>query len=262
MRPGWIDAWWRAFGRGKLTFLSVHRGNDLVALAPLARRFGALSATANWHSPAFVPIVADREASVELCRALLCRPHTAMLSLRPVPSQGALVTDLREVAAAAEQRVLEHVQLRSPYIELGGTIEEFRARKCPDRRVLSEIRRRRRHLSAEGEVSFEVHDGSKRLDEILEECFEVEAAGWQGANGTAMSFSASDEGFLHRDWALGGRTRPAQSSVPSGWREGDRSQVLPPIQWRVGRRQGRVPDRVPQDGPREDDHHGGDRVGL
>ncbi len=187
LRPGWIDAWWRAFGRGRLELLCVRRDGELVAVLPLERRRGALAATANWHSPMFSPLAVDEDALAHLMGALFRAPRTAMISLRPVPSGEGADAAIRQAAREAGHRLLEHVQLRSPYVSLEGTIEEFRERGRPSRSVLKEIRRCRRRLESEGELTFEVRDGSERLEALLAECFEVEAAGWQGAEGSAMS---------------------------------------------------------------------------
>ena len=186
-RAGWIDAWWRAFGRGALELITVRRGDELVGVLPMARRRGALATTANWHTPSFEPLAIDPEAMAELWRAALARPRAAMLTLWPLPVEGPSIAALREAAKGTGHRLVEVTQLRSPYVELGGTVEEFLARGRPSRSVLKEIRRCRRRLEVGGELSFEVRDGTERLGPLLEECFEVEAAGWQGANGSAMS---------------------------------------------------------------------------
>ena len=207
MRPGWIEAWWRAFGRGSLELLCVCRGAELVGLVPLVRRRGSLAAPANSHSPAFAPLAVDGEAMAELSHALLSWPRTAQITLRPVPD-GEAARQLRSAAGAKGWRLLEHTELRSPYVSLDGSIADFHARSRPSKSVLKEIRRCRRRLGAEGEVRFEVSDGAERFHPLLEECFEVEAAGWQGANGSAMSSRSTTRSFY---------TEVARWAAERGW---------------------------------------------
>src|ERR687892_751567 len=52
-RPGWMRAWWTAFGRGDLCILTYRRGGQLRAVLPLARRRGLLHSCSNIHSPLF-----------------------------------------------------------------------------------------------------------------------------------------------------------------------------------------------------------------
>jgi CelD/BcsL family acetyltransferase involved in cellulose biosynthesis len=52
--------------------------------------------------------------------------------------------------------------------------------------VRKDVRRRRRRLEELGEVAVEVADGQERLEELLDEGFRVEAAGWKGEEGSAI----------------------------------------------------------------------------
>jgi CelD/BcsL family acetyltransferase involved in cellulose biosynthesis len=194
LRPGWIEAWRRAFGRGPLEVLAVHRGGDLVAVCPTERRGGARVATANWHSPTFAPLADGPEAREAMTRALL-PGRIAMVALRPLPEEDPATAALIAAAAQAGCRSQASVHMRSPYVPLDGTFEEFCSRKPPGRGVLKDVRRNRRALEAEGEVSLEVHDGTERLEAALAEGYAVEAAGWQGARGTAIASDSRTRGF-------------------------------------------------------------------
>ena len=69
----------------------------------------------------------------------------------------------------------------------------------------SQLGRARRRLEREGRVELEVADGRERLKEILEEAFQIEASGWKGTNGTAIT-SRPDTRRFYRDvarWAAG-----------------------------------------------------------
>src|SRR5919109_1685178 len=63
VRPGWIGAWRRAFGRGGLLILAVRRTNILVALVPLERRSGVLRSPTNAHAPQFSLLAEDEEST-------------------------------------------------------------------------------------------------------------------------------------------------------------------------------------------------------
>jgi CelD/BcsL family acetyltransferase involved in cellulose biosynthesis len=194
LRPGWTEAWRRAFGRGALEVLAVHRGGDLVAVCPTERRRGVRTAAANWHSPTFAPLADGPDAREAVTRALL-PGRLAMVALRPLPAEDPAAAALPAAAAQAGCRTLASVHMRSPYVPLDGTFEAFCARRPPGRSVLKDVRRNRRGLEAEGDVTLEVHDGSERLDAVLAEGYAVEAAGWQGARATAIASDARTRGF-------------------------------------------------------------------
>jgi CelD/BcsL family acetyltransferase involved in cellulose biosynthesis len=194
LRPGWTEVWSRAFGRGRLEILAVHRGGDLVAVCPTERRAGVRAAAANWHSPTFAPLADGDEAREAIARALL-PGRLPMVALRPLPAEDPAAAALLSAAERARCRTLASMHMRSPYVALDGSFEAFCAGKPPGRGVLKDVRRNRRGLEAEGEVALEVHDGAERLDAVLAEGFAVEAAGWQGARATAIASDARTRGF-------------------------------------------------------------------
>ncbi len=181
-RPAWVSAWWRAFGNGELDVLTTNASDGrLTGVLPVSRRLGRTNALANWHSPD-LPFVAEGEdAAAELARRLFAtRPRSA--TLRHVPANA--IAELRAAAGAARYRVLERVVERSPYVEIGGTFEDYLG--TLDRHHVKETLRRRRRLGEEGKVEFSVEDGRERLDELLAEGLPVEASGWKRDSGTAI----------------------------------------------------------------------------
>jgi CelD/BcsL family acetyltransferase involved in cellulose biosynthesis len=101
--------------------------------------------------------------------------------------------------------VTERTVLRSPYIGLRGTWDEYWAGLPSKRR--SDLRRRRRRLEEEGEVALEIHDGSTRLAELLDEGFAVEASGWKGADGTAIIAEGTEPLYRQAaEWAASAGT--------------------------------------------------------
>jgi CelD/BcsL family acetyltransferase involved in cellulose biosynthesis len=51
VRPGWVDAWWRALGAGTLQILALRREGRVAGVLPLYRRAGAVRSTTNSHTP-------------------------------------------------------------------------------------------------------------------------------------------------------------------------------------------------------------------
>ena len=205
--PGWIEPWWRAFGRGRLEVLTVERAGELVAVLPMSFHQRVRAATANWHSPAFVPVAADEEALAAVVSAAFAA-RAPVVTLRPLPREHAVVDVVRSAADAAGFRILDRVHMRSPYVPLDGDHASFMKRRPPGASVLKDIRRCRRRLEDEGEVRFEVHDGSQDLDRLLAEGYAVEAAGWQGQAGSAIASSPVTRAFY---------TEVAHWAAAQGW---------------------------------------------
>jgi CelD/BcsL family acetyltransferase involved in cellulose biosynthesis len=189
-RPGWVSAWWRAFGRGRL---EIHAARDaegrLVAVLPLTRRLGALASTTNWHSHASGLLARDPAGAAQLVTGLLgARPRRLALGfLCP--------EDVERVRGAAERggyRLLERTQQRSPCIALDGDWERYERALGSKRR--SDLRRRRKLLDQQGAVTLDVVSGGLP-DTLLAEGFSVEAAGWKGRDGTAIRAHAATLAF-------------------------------------------------------------------
>jgi CelD/BcsL family acetyltransferase involved in cellulose biosynthesis len=176
-RPGWIDAWWKAFGKGELEILTTRRGGRLAGLLALERRRGELRSTSNWHTPWFGPLSEDAEVSRELAESTVSRTRRR-LALAFLDGESPDVAAFREAATAAGYRVLLRTLERSPYLDIDGDWTAFAAglRKG----FLADLARRFRRLREQGDVSFEIADGRERLKELLAEGFQVEASGWKG----------------------------------------------------------------------------------
>jgi CelD/BcsL family acetyltransferase involved in cellulose biosynthesis len=182
LRPGWIRAWWRAFGAGELELLTARRRERLVGLIVVARRRGVLQGTSNWHSPKYgilaeTPV--DRDA---LCATLFERaPRRVTLGFL---DSSADLECLDTHARRAGYRVLVRTLEESPVIALGSGQEKYETRLGTNLR--RNLRRSRRRLAAEGRVDVEVEDGRRALAEQLEECLRIEALSWKGTTGTAI----------------------------------------------------------------------------
>lgn len=199
-RPGWVRAWWRAFGRGRLDIVALRRDGELAAVLPLCRRRGALASVTNWHTPEFDAV--GNEDAVSQLLAMLLGPRPRRVSLAFIDAGAHASVALQclgeRIGYRAIVRPLEH----SPYIPTDGGWEAYLAER--DGKMLRELRRRKRLLEGEGVLSFDVHSGEERLDELLDEGFGVEAAGWKGFAGSAVLSNPATHRFYREiaAWAV------------------------------------------------------------
>ena len=194
LRPGWIEAWQRAFGRGELTALTVTRDGRLAGVLPLDARGGVLASPTDWQTPLFGPVAEDSDAAAELGRDLLARARRrADLWFLSPDGLG-----LRECVAAADaagcRRIVRTIA-RAPYVPVEGPFEEYMGGL--DRKFRKEIGRLWRRLEDRGEVRVTYEDGSEGLDGLLAEGFRLEGSGWKERAGTAiLSVPAAERGWL------------------------------------------------------------------
>jgi CelD/BcsL family acetyltransferase involved in cellulose biosynthesis len=205
LRPGWVGAWWRAFGTGRLEIAALRCSGRLAALMPLHARFRRCLSTSNWHTPQFGMLAEADAARRELAAALFER-RPIELSLAFVDAAGPDMPAFHAAAGDAGYRTLERTLQRSPYVAIDGTWDAYVRRLSRNRR--SQIGRRRRRLEDRGRLVLEVVGGGERLDELLEEAFNVEASGWKGATRTAIASRPETRRFYgeiahwaaRRDW--------------------------------------------------------------
>lgn len=184
LRPGWVSAWWRSFGAGKLDILGLRCSGELVGVLPMRRHRGALSSTTNWHTPEY-GILARPGDMVPFCEQILAlRPRR--LALAFVDADDRPQRELVRCAHAAGYHLLRRVLEHSPYVVTAdGDADAWESAR--DTKLLRELRRRRRKLEAVGDVAVDVSRGDGDLDALLREGFRVEAAGWKGRAGTAIA---------------------------------------------------------------------------
>lgn len=180
---GWLDAWVRAFGAGRLELLAVRRDGRLAGLLPILWRRGAAVSPTNWHTPEFGVLAEDADVTRELAGALLAR-RSRRIDLSFLDGRSPELGELRRSATAAGHDVIARTVARSPYVEIDGDWERYSAGLR--RKQRTEIARRRRRLEAEGRLSFELDDGAPRVQERLEEGFAIEGSGWKSERGTAI----------------------------------------------------------------------------
>jgi CelD/BcsL family acetyltransferase involved in cellulose biosynthesis len=201
LRPGWVRAWWDAFGAGRLELITQRRDGTLAGLVPLYRpakviaqykteplpvtaRRGTLRAIVNWHVPEFGIVAEDGTVAASLARASVS-DGARVLSLPLLDPARRELTYFREAAEAAGYRTWEDRLSPSPYVMVEGAWEAYE--EGVGRRLLRDLRRRRRRLEEKGPVTVEVADGRDRLDDLVEEGFRIEPSGWKAERGAAIA---------------------------------------------------------------------------
>jgi CelD/BcsL family acetyltransferase involved in cellulose biosynthesis len=183
-RPGWFQAWDRAFGRGRLRALTIRRQGRLAALLPLDARLGRLRSPTNWHSPLFGILARDADSAQDLAKALLDR-WAWLTDLSFLLEDDPGMVALLQKATSRRWRAITRTLVRSPYLEIDGDWERYQT--SVGKKLMEDVRRRQRRLAEEGRVRFDVRDGSESLAEQLEEGLRVEAQGWKGKERTAIA---------------------------------------------------------------------------
>lgn len=180
LRPGWIEAWWQAFGSGRLQILTARRRGILEAVLPVATRRGAVVAPSNWHTPEFGIVGSDGDSVASLLEGLFERHHR-LVSLGFLTLSCPAVEQLGVIAARHRYQVTTRTLQRSPYVEIAGGWSSYeRALDGPFRR---DLLRRRRRLEELGRLNLDVAYTTDALPTALA----LERTGWKERSGTAIS---------------------------------------------------------------------------
>jgi CelD/BcsL family acetyltransferase involved in cellulose biosynthesis len=190
-------------GEGRLgAALPLMAGRTLLLGMPVRQ----LSATANPHSCRFELLAREPRVAAEAFLAHLRRDDSwDVLQLTDVPEGGG-GWSLYEAARAAGLPCGTWESLCSPYVPLPASWEAYQRTLAS--RFKANCRRRRRKLEAWGRVELERVEGGLELEARLEEGFALEASGWKGRQGTAMSQDGRTRGFyseLAREAGYAGR---------------------------------------------------------
>lgn len=138
----------------------------------------------------------DRASLARLCDAL--GELRIPLKIRRVFSTSPTVTELAR-AFAGKGVVLRRSMSSCPAIQLDSSWLEPEQKLNSGRR--SDLRRARRRAAAIGSVTFDfLAPAPAEIGPLLQDAFEVEAAGWKGRSGTALAVSPR-EGEFFRRWA-------------------------------------------------------------
>ncbi len=202
-RHEWFRIWLDNFGAGARMRVLVARdaAGGLAAALPLveqrASMLGApvrcLASAANDHTPRFDMIAEDPDEAASAFMDHLRRDRNwDVLHLTCVPPEGR-ARRLYEAAERARNPTGTWQDNNSPYFDMPSTHEEMQQRL--ETKFKANLRRRHKKLAEKGHVTFEKVTGGLDLPLHLEEGFAVEASGWKGREGTAMSQDPHVAGF-------------------------------------------------------------------
>ena len=188
LRPGWFEAWAKAFGE-PLELLTTEADGRLTGVLPYVSTAEGIRSATNPHTPAPGLLAEDEGAARDLAAGLLSLG--GQVSVGYLDSASAAI--LRDAARNAGCLVLTRPLAYRLFLELEAPWESFEG-GLPSR-LVRDVRRRRRRLEELGEVTLEISDGSERLDDLLAEGFRLEASGWKAAEGTAIVSSREAQRF-------------------------------------------------------------------
>ncbi len=199
LHPGWMSAWWEAFGPEKgFSVIALRREGSLVAVMPIWRRGRVIASPTNWHTPAYGPVAEDEASKVSLMRTVFeLAPRRIDLSF--LNGSGG---DVKWIGQAAQgYQITSRVVMRSPYVPVDDSWDAYWG--TLPQKLRSNIRRRRRLLDKRGAVAVEISDGSSGMESLLAEGFRIEAAGWKGERGTAIASEPQTRRFYEQvcHWA-------------------------------------------------------------
>lgn len=199
--PGWLQAWFAAFGRGSLEVLTAWTEGSLTGVIPLLRRIGSLRSPTNWHTARFGMLAAGPEEQAALADALLRRSVPVRLS--SIQEGDPTSSEVRRSAKASGYRMVRRALPPSPYLQTSGAKALWWETLSP--RMRRELRRRRRKLEQRGTLVLDVRETTGRSDVFLEEGFAIEGSGWKERKGTAIRSRTQTLGFYRRmaRWAAG-----------------------------------------------------------
>ncbi len=184
----------------------------LTAALPLAAGRGSiwgigtreLASPTNVHSLRFDFMAAEGtpaftgEAAQAVFQHLAADPSWDVLKLTDIP-EGGKAWSLFEAAQAAGLPVGAWKSQCSPYIELPDSQESLM--KSLSAKFRANLRRRRKRLAENGEITVERLSGATLSPRHIEEALLMESGGWKGRQGSAVNQSEAIRGF-HRELFL------------------------------------------------------------
>lgn len=200
-RPGWLVAWWRAFGSGGLRVFTSGEPDPRAVVAMRRTRVG-LSGLTNWHSVTSGLLASDAASLGRLVASIVAdRPH--VITLQFLPADAWPTPDLVDALRHAGYRIVMRPLAEQSFVTIasGESFETFLAGMS--RNLRGDVRRRRRRLEEAGVVTLDVTDGAQGLSALLDEGFAVEGSGWKTDAGTAINSSPVTESFYREvaEWA-------------------------------------------------------------
>jgi CelD/BcsL family acetyltransferase involved in cellulose biosynthesis len=203
LRPGWVRAWWLAFGQGTPMVLAARRDGRLAGVLPLDHVGGSLWPMVNDHAVELPLVAEDEQAGLTLATGLVERIGGRIVLPLLEPARPGL-SAMRDLAASGGCGVATRIIRTAPYVAVDGDFEDYEQRLRS--RLRADLRRRLRRLEERGEVEIKVGapDDGDDVPRLLEEGFSVEASGWKGEESTAISSSEDTHRFYREAaaWAV------------------------------------------------------------
>jgi CelD/BcsL family acetyltransferase involved in cellulose biosynthesis len=200
--PGWIEAWWNTFGAGRLQILTVHHDGRLTGVLPLRRSNNTLSSTTNNQVPIFGFLAANETAAEKLTQTLFSQ-NVRRIDL-PLLSNDNDFSLTRAAADARRYRMFSESVPGLPYAPVDEMSWEA-YEKGLGKNLRGDVRRQRRRLEENGDLTLDIQDGTEGLEALLEEGFRVEGSGWKDAERTSIQSHPATRRFYTdvASWAGG-----------------------------------------------------------
>ena len=185
MRPGWVSRWLDAFSPSDHEFICC-RGDDggLRGVFPAIVSGNGLKSASNSESPGAGMLVDGEDPAEAIARDVLDR-GLHRLELLYMTRGDPDTVGLQKAGTALGYIMSGRTVARSPYLSTAEGWDAFLVRRgtVPFR----EERRKHRMLERAGHLSFEVSDGSRDLDLLLNQALAIERSGWKGRAHTAIA---------------------------------------------------------------------------
>jgi CelD/BcsL family acetyltransferase involved in cellulose biosynthesis len=186
----WFSAWWRWFGEGRLQTCVLWQGERMVAAFPLLLQRGELRPLASNHGDFFVPLAASPEDLERLVEAVLAHRFAALVYVG-MPRE-------HPVAAVLARRGAGYLRIErgvdpDSVIDLPATFAEYE--KSLSHNARGQINKFRRRLAKDHTLAVRAVEPPQDLERDLAAALAIEASGWKGEEGTAITSSAASEGF-------------------------------------------------------------------
>ena len=192
LRPGWIEAWCRAYAKAAPTVLEVRRGGELAGVLPVIRRRRATAGPTNSHTPLFGPLAADEEAAAELAGRAVAELGGALV-LEPVDPAHPATAAFADALLESGRLTLAESLRKAPYVAVEGSFDDYLKELSKNHR--KQVARRRRRLEEAGHVTVEIQTSPHGLASALEDFVQLESSGWKRGSGTAIASRRANRDF-------------------------------------------------------------------
>jgi CelD/BcsL family acetyltransferase involved in cellulose biosynthesis len=200
LRPGWIEAWCRAYAETPPIVLEVRRRGEVTALLPVMRRRRANRGPTNSHTPVFGPLAEDEAAAAELAARAVAELG-GRLVVEPVDPADPITAAFADGLRRGGRLTLVEALPNAPYVPVEGSFDDYLKALAKNHR--KQVARRRRRLEETGHVSVEVQTSVRGLASALDDFMRLESSGWKRGPGTAVASRQANRDFYSEiaSWA-------------------------------------------------------------